>query len=332
MSLASKEFVLPRPGDAGSASAPPVAGPPELAFTETFGPLLPPAKYLNTTNGKAAYYELLPLLPKSNSSQIPDRVLLIHGVQTPALGLLPLARALQESSPQAHFVLFDLWGHGLSDTPIKPHEPGLFHQLIDALLDQLKWPSAHLIGFSFGGALTPEYVVSRSSRVQSYTLVAPAGLMRSSILSPEEQGHIRGGVDETATRKWVHNWLNGGELNIPTDWEERVTKGEVVAPALRGWQLQEHAGHAASVVGIVRDGGVFDSHAIFSEAARTGIPSFAILGGLDDICTAQDLNDVGFTDVAVVPQVGHEVVRERVPEVTALIDIFWKRLGKTSSN
>ncbi|KAJ4360533.1 uncharacterized protein N0V89_001098 [Didymosphaeria variabile] len=325
MSLSSKELVLPRPGQASGAKKQPVTGPPEPAFTNTFGTLLPPANYLQTTNGKAAYYDLPPSVFDAGSA-IPERVLLIHGVQTPALGLLPLARALQAPFPKTHFVLFDHWGHGLSDTPIAPHEPSLFHGLIDALLDQLDWPTVHLIGYSFGGALSPAYVVSRSTRVQSFTLIAPAGLMQLSWLNAEEQGHVRGGGDETAARKWVHRWLEGGELVVPNDWEERVEKGQVVAPALRGWQLREHGGHSASVLGIIRDGGIFDNHDTFAKAALTGIPSLAVLGELDDIVSPEALKDVGITNVVVVPEAGHGVVRESVPEVAAVITGFWKQL------
>lgn len=40
----------------------------------------------------------------------------------------------------------------------------------------------------------------------------------------------------------------GGQLNIPADWKQRVEKGEVVAEAVREWQIREHPGHVASVV------------------------------------------------------------------------------------
>jgi hypothetical protein len=35
-------------------------------------------------------------------------------------------------------------------------------------------------------------------------------------------------------------------------------------------------------------------------------------------------------NVAVVPQVGHGVVRERVPEVAGFIEDFWKQIEKHS--
>ncbi|CAO2647095.1 Nn.00g080170.m01.CDS01 [Neocucurbitaria sp. VM-36] len=324
MSSASSEFVLPRPGGALNPSQPPIPGPTEKAFTETFGKLLPAAKYLNTTNGKAAYYEISPSSSGSTSHVI-ERVLFIHGVQTPALGILPLARALHSSFPSAHFVLVDLWGHGLSDTPVIPHEASLFHKLLDDLLDQLNWPSAHLVGYSFGGALTVGYTASRPSRVQSFTLVAPAGLIQSSKFTPEEHAHLRGG-DEVAARKWVIEWLEGGELVVPTDWKERVGRGEVVASAIKEWQMREHPGHTASVVAIFRDGGVMDIDAEFVRAVQTGIPSISVLGELDGVCSEVRLKNVGLANVFVIPQGGHGVVRERVPEVAAFITDFWTKL------
>lgn len=322
MPTPTEELVIPRPGQKPKNPQRPIPGPSETDFTKTFGTLLPPAHFLSTTNGKAAYYEILPPTAKednNSASNSQSRILLIHGVQTPALGMLPLARALQKSFPHVHFVLLDLWGHGLSDTPIVPHEASLFHGLIDALLDHLNWPSAHLIGFSFGGSLTAGYVATRPERVQSFVLVAPAGLRRSENFN---QAHLRGD-DEVAARKWVLNILEGGELVVPQDWKERIELGEVVAEAVREWQIRMHPGHVASVVAIFRDGGVMDKHGVFETAAEKEKPSLVVLGELDDLCTEGELRGLGFRDVSVVPGVGHGVVRERVPEVQSLISGFW---------
>ncbi|KAE9974197.1 hypothetical protein EG328_003983 [Venturia inaequalis] len=319
------EHVLPRPGDK-LTSNPPISGPTEEAFTNQFGKLLPPAKYLTTSNGKAAYYDFPPSVPTS-AQVTPDRVIFIHGVQTPALGLLPLASSLQASFPESHFVLLDLWGHGLTDTPILPHEASLFHRLIDELLDDLKWPTVHLVGFSFGGALTVGYVATRSARVKSFTLVAPAGLIKSASLSEEERNFLGKGSDETEARKWVIRFLEGSPHPIvPPDWRERVARGEVVAPAIKDWQMREHAGHVASVVAIFRDGGLIDNQEMFARAVKTGILSTVVLGGEDGICSKEELGELGFRNVYVVPGTGHNVVREKVPEVAGFISEFWKKL------
>ncbi|KAF5986763.1 dihydrolipoyllysine-residue acetyltransferase component of acetoin cleaving system [Fusarium bulbicola] len=320
-----QDLVLPRPG-ASYKPQQPVAGPTESAFVKTFGALLPAAQFLQTPRGKAAYYEITPSSSKDSAKQV-DKVLFIHGVQTPALGMLPLTRALEKSFPAAHMVLIDLWGHGLSDTPVAPHEASLFHELIDNLLDHLSWPSAHIVGFSFGGATAVSYVASRPSRVKSFTLVAPAGLLQLSMFTPEEQASLQGD-DYAAAKKCVLNILEGGDLVVPEDWKQRVAKGEVVAEAVREWQMREHPGHTASVVAIFRDGGAMGSHAHFDKAAKTGIPSLAVLGELDSLCSKDQLNEHGFENVFVVPKAVHSVVRDQALDVANLIGDFWRGLEK----
>lgn len=320
----TQDLVIPRPG-ATYEPQPPVAGPTESAFVETFGALLPAAQFLPTPCGKAAYYEIKPSSNDGNTKI--DKVLFIHGVQTPALGMLPLARALEKSFAAAHLVLIDLWGHGLSDTPVAPHEASLFHELIDNMLDHLSWQSAHLVGFSFGGATTVSYVASRPSRVKSFTLVAPAGLLEMSMFSPEEQAFLQGD-DDAAAKECVLNILEGGDLVVPADWKQRVASGEIVAEAVREWQMREHPGHTASVVAIFRDGGVMGSHAHFDKAAETGIPSLAVLGELDGLCSKEQLNTHGFENVFVVPKAVHSLVRDQAEDVAKLIGDFWKTLEK----
>lgn len=321
-----KILVLPRPSSVHTSPQPPIPGPSEEAFTKAFGTLLPPAKYLYTQHGKAAYYEKSLSSSVSAENAVPDRVLFIHGVQTPALGMFPLARALHRSFQASHFALLDLWGHGLSDTPVVPHDAALFHDLIDALLDHLNWPTAHLVGFSFGGALTVGYVASRPMRVSSFALVAPAGLIPFSGFSAEQQAHIRGGGDEVAAKDCILGILEGGPIKVPSDWKERVAKGEVVAEAVREWQMREHPGHTATVVAVFRDGGVIDRDEVFKKAVGTGVKNVVVLGEEDDVCTKEQLEQLGFKNVHVIEGAGHGVVRENVSEVAGCVGEFWKSL------
>ncbi|KAE8151795.1 Alpha/Beta hydrolase protein [Aspergillus avenaceus] len=326
----SNPIVLPRPGAASSPNkSQPIQAPSETHFTATFGNILPPATYLQTPNGQVAYYELSPSSPVPADQKSPiTRVLFIHGVQTPAIGLQPLASALSSRFPHAQCVLFDLWGHGLTDTPVVVHDTALFHSLIESLMAQLGWKDAHFVGYSFGGSTTATFAAAHPERVASMVLVAPAGLLRSEQFDEAQKSYLEGGEGlEEKAQDWIFEFLEGGKLVVPSDWKERVNRGEVVAEAVRDWEVREHGGHVASVVGIFRDGGVLDRHAEFAEAAKRGVSSLCILGGLDDVCREQDLYEVGMQNVAVVPQVGHGVVRQRVPEVVQLIEKFWNSLS-----
>lgn len=302
----------------------------------TFGALLPPASYLATPHGRAAYYLYPPSTPTSN----PTRILLVHGIQTPALGLQPLACALRAQFPTGQIALFDHWGHGLSDTPQEPHTPALFFELIDALLVQLAWPSAHFVGYSFGGVTVAGYAAATAATqrkvVDSMVLVAPAGMLRSEAFGEQVQREFLAtshddGRDETREKKaqdWIMNFLEGGgPLVVPSGWQERVAQGKVVAEAVRDWEMRTHPGHAASVVAIFRDGGVLDNHEAFAQAAASGVHCLAVLGELDDLCNVQDLEKAGIMNVVVVPQVGHGVVRQKVDDVAVHIGQFWKGLG-----
>lgn len=289
---------------------------------------MPPASYLSTPSGRAAYYEIPPTsAPPSDRASPISRVFFVHGIQTPALGLQPLASALSSRFPYATCVLVDLWGHGLTDTPVAPHDAALFHALIEAVMAQLGWEDAHFLGFSFGGSTTASFAAAKPERVASLVLVAPVGLMREAGFNELQKSYLRGGggVEEQA-RAWVLETLGSGRVNIPSDWKEKVARGEMVAAAIRDWEMREHKGHAASVVAIFRDGGVFDRHAESAKVVKSGIKSLVVLGELDVVCSVQDLEEVGMRNVVVVPQVGHEVVRERVSEVAGPVEDFLEKM------
>ena len=256
--------------------------------------------------------------------------------------MLPLTRALQSKFPSTHFALLDLWGHGLSDTPVLPHEGALFHTLIDAVLDALRWKGEEgvgIVGFSFGAVLTMGYLTSQhhyaqathqgeEKGVRSFVLVAPAGLLKKSWFSPEQQTWLSTSCppeDEGKAADWVVSTLEGGDLVVPEDWQERVQRGEVCAQAVKDWQIKQHSGHKASVIGVFRDGGVIDNGELFVRAKAKGIPSVVVLGADDDLSTEEEISGFGF-DVKVVSDAGHSVVRDRAEEVAEHIAEFWRGL------
>ncbi|EPE33276.1 alpha/beta-Hydrolase [Glarea lozoyensis ATCC 20868] len=320
--MSNNIVVLPRPSETPSTTPPSIKAPPEATFIEAFGNLLPPL-YLQTPIGRAAYYELLPSVDSRQDSI--SRVLLVHGIQTCAIGLQRLASELSLRFPHAHIVWFDLWGHGLTDTPYVAHEPKLFHSLLNSLMAHLEWENAHVVGYSFGGSTTVTFANAYPERVISMVLIAPAGLMRTAQFNELEKSYLGGGPEEQA-QAWILQWLEGGQLIVPANWKERVGRGELVSEAVRDWQNRNHEGHKASVVSMFRDGGCFDTHDEFAEVAKRGLNIKCILGQLDDVCSEQDLCDVGIRNVSVIPETGHGVVRENVPEVADLIEVFWRKI------
>lgn len=316
--------VIPRPNFINNHVS--IPGPSETAFTTQFGALLPSAKYISSYFGTTALYSFPPTLVSPTTP--PQHILLLHGLGTPALGLLPLVRAILASNPHAHLTLYDLWGHGLSSTPLVPHVPGLFHAQVLRVLAALKWNSAHLIGFSFGGSTVASFSALHPEMVESVTLLAPAGLLRLKDFTAEQQAFIRGGegVDEDAARKWMFAFT--GELVVEEGWKERFATGDVFAgDPIQAWQRTEHQGHTASFVAMIRDGGLCDMHELFGVVGKSGLPTLAVIGELDDLCTEEDLRDAGFADVVVVKEGKHTLVRDKVSEVAGPINAFLERLA-----
>lgn len=323
MSHSNTLLVLPRAPKVDKNHV--IAAPSESRFRAQFG-FYPAAQFLPSAYGTTSYYDLPAPTPFPDS--VTQRLIFVHGIGTPAIGLTALARKLQALSPSLHILLYDLWGHGLSQTPLVPHVPALFHFQILHLLSHMKWPSAHVVGYSFGGATAVSLTAFHPEVVDSLAIVAPAGLLRSDNLTQAEDLLIRGGPSvEEAARDWILNFVEGGPLAVPENWKERAHRGELVSEAIRSWERVEHKGHVASVVAMFRDGDVFDGHEAFRAVAKSGRKVLAVLGERDNICTVQDLEAVGWGDVVVVKGANHALVRDNVDDVGALLQEFWTNLA-----
>ncbi|KAI3335549.1 alpha/beta-hydrolase [Ustulina deusta] len=302
-----------------------IAGPGLASFTSRFGTAFPTPRFLESELGTTAVYSLAP-----PSGRPQRRVLLIHGLNTPALGLLPLAARLQALDGDAHVVLFDLWGHGLSGTPLVAHAAAIFHAQILQVLGFLRWPSAHLLGYSFGAAMLAKFALCNPWAVDSAALLAPAGVIDTALFGDRLRGLLLAAADragsEPEAREAVFAFLEGGPLVVPPDWEERARRGEVVAEALRDWELSEHPGYRHSVFSMFREGNVYGCEDDFGRFARLqGKKVVVVLGELDEVCRREKLVDLGFEYVEVVEGAGHGVVRTQPGEVARIVYGMWTR-------
>lgn len=317
------DFALPRkkflPRDGNNDTF--ISGPSHESFTSRFGNAFPNPTFLNSEYGITAVYDLP---AKSAKSERP--VLLIHGLNTPALGMYPLALELQALDPNAHVVLFDLWGHGLSSTPLVPHTPGIFHLQILQVLSYMQWTSGHLIGFSFGGATLTSFAAQHPRAVISAALVAPAGIMRLKDLDQRMQELLDDSTGhEEEVISTVLSWLEGGPLIVPSDSSDRMASGQIVAEALRDWELREHAGYRHSVLSMFRDGGVFGGDEVFRAFAKAFQKrNVVVLGEEDDVCSKEQLGELNFEDVVVVKGAGHGVVRSHAGVVARELYRLWQ--------
>ena len=302
--------------------------PPPLAtgFEEKFAGVLPPGRSIPSSWGVTHYYDFSPDAPASAR-----RVLLIHGIGTPAIGMAPLARALTDDG--VHVVTYDLWGHGNSSTPLQAHSPALMHAQIFELLSHLKWNTANFLGFSMGGSILANFVAIHGHVVESAIIVAGAGLWRledrgrkEGIYSDAEWEAVGLGADS------IMAMIEGSNPVIEEGWKERLANGKVESEPIEKWERDNHAGHAASLVSLFRYGSVWDQHDVYKSLAQSKINTMFVLGENDECFDMKvwqkELGQLGWKekDIKVVNGAGHAVVRSHSIELTKLINDFWRQI------
>jgi pimeloyl-ACP methyl ester carboxylesterase len=138
--------------------------------------VLPGARDVDTPYGSIRVYEYGP--------EDGRKVLLVHGISTPAIALGSVANNLAEKG--CRVMLFDLFGRGYSDNPSDvKHDIKLFTTQILLVLasSPLSWTGAgsgkfSMIGYSLGGGICTSFTSYFPDLVDSLILFAPAGLIR----------------------------------------------------------------------------------------------------------------------------------------------------------
>ncbi|KAK5192870.1 hypothetical protein LTR92_007164 [Exophiala xenobiotica] len=138
--------------------------------------VLPGARDVDTPYGSIRVYEFGP--------EDGRKVLLVHGISTPAIALGAVANALVDNG--CRVMLFDLFGRGYSDTASDlRHDIRLFTTQILLVLasSPLSWTGKQsgkfaLIGYSLGGGIATTFTSYFPDLVDSLVLFAPAGLVR----------------------------------------------------------------------------------------------------------------------------------------------------------
>ena len=300
--------------------------PPISSFDSLFGGYLPPGTSIPSSWGTTRYYDFAP-----NSPPEARRVVLIHGGGTCAIGMAPLAFKLTEAG--SHVVIYDLWGHGLSSTPLEAHTPALLHAQLLELLAHLGWTRVHLLGFSIGGSIATTFAARHADVVESLIIVAGAGLWKKSDRGWWEGLVIDGGWGlEGMSRRKIVDIVEGGNSQVKPGWKERMLKGEFDPVPVVKWERETHKGHEASVVSIFRYT-VYDQHEEYRKLVSGGIPIIVILAEQDPVIepepTKSELVKLGWEGkVTTVDGANHEIVRSHPQEVADLASEMWGSLEK----
>ncbi len=103
-------------------------------------------------------------------NQAEEPLLLLHGMADNAAVWLSLGEYL---APNYHIIAPDMRGHGDSSKPEKDYTFASTIADLEALMDSLKWSSAHILAHSWSGKLAAIWARQNPQRLRSIILVDP---------------------------------------------------------------------------------------------------------------------------------------------------------------
>ncbi|KAI0176479.1 alpha/beta-hydrolase [Hypoxylon sp. FL1284] len=220
------------------------------------------------------------------------RVLLVHGVSTPAVALGDLAHELVERGYRV--MLYDLFGRGYSDAPNLTYDSRLFTTQILLVLasSQVSWNNFHIVGYSLGGGLVVSFARYFPHLVSSVTVLASGGLIRPYHVSwqswllyrsgllpgclarwlvrrrirPKDdeksrsrpQQHARAGIEAAEAQKYDPdgNCDATGGVEFDSAGISRHRPGVTVSSIIR-WQVDNHKGFIPAFISSMRDAPIY---------------------------------------------------------------------------
>lgn len=243
--------------------------------------VLPGARDVDTPYGSIRVYEFGP--------EDGRKVILVHGISTPAIALGSVANNLAENG--CRVLLFDLFGRGYSDNPGDLlHDDRLFTtQILLALASSpLSWTGAgsekfSMIGYSFGGGVVTSFTSYFPDLVDSLILFAPAGLIRPHHISKTNRIiYQEGVVPEPLLQRVIKNRLRTplaappdekgkkvdatnavkAEVNIEHNSQAVLSKKypHVTVVKAVAHQVDTHPGFVPAFISSIRYGPVRDQH------------------------------------------------------------------------
>jgi len=244
--------------------------------------------------------------------------LLLHGFSGSAANWAHIAQALQSSF---QVIAPDLLGHGQTESPHDPERYRIEHAASDtiALLDMLKIPSTHLLGYSMGGRLALFMAVTYPARVRTLTLESA-----SPGLAMAEERAARERDDEALAARIEQE----GVAWFASYWEALplfATQSEKVRAALRTIRLtnQPH-GLANSLRGM----GTGVQPSLWERLGELRCPTLLIAGALDTkfVEIAQRMAaTIPGAQLCIVPNAGHAVHQEEPSQYVRYISDHARR-------
>lgn len=202
-------------------------------------------------------------------------VILVHGASVPLYIWDSTAVALAKEGFRV--ISYDRYGFGYSDRPDVAYDSTLFVRQLDELAAALGVSMPFdLVGLSFGGYVTAQYVRARAQRVHTWTLIDPVAVARPVPL------YLRVVNATPLLREWV--WQTQA---LPAAAEGQ--SGDFLHPEkFPGWvdryrPQMEFRGIARAMMRTQISAEHVDYPTLYRRAAQTGVPAMLIWGRQDPV-------------------------------------------------
>ena len=196
-------------------------------------------------------------------------VVLVHGFSVPYYIWDSTAVALSQTGHRV--VRYDLYGRGLSDRPDVRYDGTLFSAQLNELLDSLRVTEpVDLVGLSFGGFVTANFVAQFPARVRTLTLVDPMSAGAS--------------LPRIVTLPLVGPWI-WQVMAVPGMADDQLT--DFLHPEhYPTWPEQyrpqmAYKGFGRALLSSARETSRTDFPALYSDVAKTGVPVLLVWGNQD---------------------------------------------------
>lgn len=111
-------------------------------------------------------------IKKGKLNTIP--LLIANGIGASLELLTPFVEAMHQSNPDLEIITFDAPGCGGSSTPCLPYRFSGLGKVVSGMLDYLGYQKVNLLGYSWGGFLSQQFVHDYPERVNKLILCATA--------------------------------------------------------------------------------------------------------------------------------------------------------------
>lgn len=152
-----------------------------------------------------------------------DPIVLIHGLLGSLDDWRTTTTVAQDLARDHRVIAIDLRGHGQSDKPRDPAAYGVrLTEDVLRLLDHLKIDRAHIVGYSFGGAVTAKLLVTHPERFATAILGGSSARQRGTAEDVKAaEGQAAGFLSDPPLREAIVRMAPAGEPLSETQIRER---------------------------------------------------------------------------------------------------------------